>query len=305
MFEELTDQCGNKKWPRGGNNHSTAFRHHDATSDAFPVQSGGHSCSCRGNRNFADEYVWSPTASSQLQPGQQQGQQQQTTFDASHTCRLLGNRTVLFLGDSTSQQAAATLMNALQPANCAPQVHFAQSDTLVGYKKSKERGFHWFSEVLRVQPDICVWGLGPHIKNQSVYRPIFESVVTNMTRYQNEQRANGTRVTQFVYKTQQPGGCSSKDMLPIGADEAAALEMNRTAAYNYRFFYDRDLYALSYLANISMPVMDLRMLYARPDAHIDSQLTSGPQVDCLHICSPGPLDVVPDLFQILLETKAV
>ena len=78
------------------------------------------------------------------------------------------------------------------------------------------------------------------------------------------------------------------------------VHRNLTWAYNYRSFYGRDLFALSRLAEVSMPVIDLRMLYARPDAHIDSLAVN--QTDCLHLCMPGPLDVVADLFQNLLAS---
>jgi len=50
-----------------------------------------------------------------------------------------------------------------------------------------------------------------------------------------------------------------------------------------------------------IPYLDMRMLYSRSDAHVDSQIDNS--VDCFHFCSPGPLDVVGRLFhQLLLDT---
>lgn len=49
-----------------------------------------------------------------------------------------------------------------------------------------------------------------------------------------------------------------------------------------------------------MPYLDMRMLYSRSDAHVNSLDAS--QNDCLHLCAPGPLDVVGRVFHnFLLE----
>jgi hypothetical protein len=284
MFQELMAVCGTTQWPQQGSYTASQKRYTGRNSSSvFPVQTGGNGCSC-GHRNFTDELIWkSPSL--------------KKAFDPHYACQLLGNRTVLIVGDSTGQQFASTLMNALQPGNCAQQMYFSQSDTLT--KRKRERGFHWFDELVRVQPDICIWGLGPHIYGEELFKSIFEDVVANMTAYQNEQRekSSGT-ITQFVYKTNQPGGCSEQTSAHLSPDEAAIdwIRQNYTTKYNFDVYYDRDLYALSFLASRNMPVLDLRMLYSRTEAHVN------PPNDCLHLCIPGPLDVVADLFQNLLET---
>ena len=282
MFEELTGVCGDKLWPEEGDDSASRKRYRGSESDVYPVQTGGHACSCI-HRNFTDEYIWtSPLLTKE--------------FDPKYACQLLGRRTVLIIGDSTGQQFASALMNALESGNCAPQVYFSLSDTLL--MRGHDRGHFWFDELVRVQPDICIWGVGPHIWGEDDFRNVLREVVANMTAYQDQQRQQGSakRITQFVYKTQQPAGCSEQ-ISTLSPDEAAIdmIMHNHTELYNHRFYYDRDLYALSYLSEINMPVIDLRMLYSRGEAH------SKPPKDCLHFCSPGPLDVVADLFQNLLE----
>ena len=50
-----------------------------------------------------------------------------------------------------------------------------------------------------------------------------------------------------------------------------------------------------------MPYLDLRMLYSRTDSHVNLQAGGK---DCLHICVPGPLDVIGRLFhKLLLELE--
>lgn len=140
--------------------------------------------------------------------------------------------------------------------------------------------------------DIVLWGVGPHIYDN--FPDTLETIVPIMlTRYPH---------FKFVYKTQQPGGCSEEPLVNMSPDEAA-MEMGRrnlTLAYKYREHYDRDMFAMHYLHHtFAMPILDLRMLYNRPDAHTE------PGRDCLHMCIPGPLDVIPDLFQQLLINEQV
>ena len=60
---------------------------------------GWNVCECN---DFVDEYVWeSPTLDKH--------------FNASETCHMLRNRTVLYIGDSTGHEAASTLMNSFRP----------------------------------------------------------------------------------------------------------------------------------------------------------------------------------------------
>jgi len=75
------------------------------------AQVGGNACTCS---TFSDKYTWK---SDQL-----------PTFDPYETCRILGNRTVLIIGDSTMQQTTATLMNALFPVGCQTQIVAGGSD---------------------------------------------------------------------------------------------------------------------------------------------------------------------------------
>ena len=92
----------------------------------YLAHSGGHGCKCSANKDAdAPRLIWKP-----LQ--QQQQQQQQHVFDPTAACTLLGEKRLLLVGDSTIEQAASTLMNALSPAGCQEQVWFAPGDTLVG-----------------------------------------------------------------------------------------------------------------------------------------------------------------------------
>ena len=87
------------------------------------AHTGGHGCKCNAVRATDAEtpprLVWKP-----LLPQHQ--------FDPLLACKLLGSQRLLLIGDSTIEQAASTIMNALSPAGCQGQVWFAPGDTLIG-----------------------------------------------------------------------------------------------------------------------------------------------------------------------------
>jgi hypothetical protein len=193
-------------------------------------------------------------------------------------------------------QTATTLINSLIPGGCQQQVMFVLSDTLVGKPLGNmNRGTTWRRAAERLKPDIMIFGAGAHIYDEDKFKSVFDTVVMVFQKEQPNIR--------FVYKTQQPGGCTKEIAFPESPDEAAIKQNFHNYPYQHDKFYGRDLYAIAKLRQIGMPVIDMRMLYSRSDAH-PSSFNWSPSLesfDCLHLCSPGPLDVIADLFQDLLQ----
>jgi len=247
----------------------------------YPAMVGYKGCQCH---DFVDEYEWkSPT----LPP-----------FNASETCRMLGKRTVLYIGDSTAHEAASTLMNSFRPAGetCQTQITFALSDTLIGRKYGAlNRGRRWTTAVDMVRPDIIILSVGAHIvTNDTIYMNVIDQVLSEI----EAMKKNIPPHVKFAWQTQVPAGCSEKITSPQNVTIAGEMSME-LSDYNHGQFYQRDLMLISRLQAIGMPYMDLRMLYSRTDAHINKQ-TGAREPDCLHVCVPGPLDVMGSLFQKLL-----
>ena len=92
---------------------------------------------------------------------------------------VLGGRRLLFIGDSTMQQAAATLANLVEweSADCAGQLYFGGSDTLVHREFGAfNRGPDWTEWVEAYRPDLVVVSAGAHIYNQSNFKEVLNAV---------------------------------------------------------------------------------------------------------------------------------
>ena len=176
------------------------------------------------------------------------------------------------------------------------------SDTLTGKPYGiMNRGARLDKAVTRFQPDIVIANVGAHIaydnKKDKSFHQLVQEILSTVEELQKEHPF------VFVWKTQQPGGCTTDIIHPNNPIKAA--QESSFGAYNHARFYARDLYVLSLLQARGIPYLDMRMLYSRSDAHVSSsgqQVQVGMQmrVDCLHLCAPGPLDVIGPLFHKLL-----
>jgi hypothetical protein len=214
-------------------------------------------------------------------------------------------------GDSTMQQTATTLMNSLFPAKCQEQITSIMSDTLIGENFGVlNRGPIWYEAVQSTtvpRPDIVILSAGAHITVDDDFVKVMDTVLAGIQRLKRFQPG-----LTIVWKTQQPGGCTHSIFEPKNVTKAAttSLIVNQLDAssriYNWKQFYQRDLYVLSRLQELDIPYLDMRMLYSRSDAHPSSSGEKVKYWDCLHLCSPGPLDVIAPLFQnFLVQRKSL
>jgi hypothetical protein len=250
----------------------------------------GRGCEKKCRRHFRDEYVWK---SPNLPP-----------WNPTEFCQLLGpHRRIIMIGDSTMSQAAATLMNAVHGL-CQTQLMFFMVDTLI--KKPfgvLNRGPHWL-EIVRNHSithdgDIVVLTVGAHIVHERDLYKVSALVLQQIV----AMKAERPSVT-VIYKTQQPGGCTpeianlSLSPLQVGA----TFDFSRRHNFNYPHFYKYDNTVIGKLQELGIPYLDMRMLYSRSDAHPSSKRRNLP-IDCLHFCSPGPLDMFAILFLYLLKNN--
>ena len=81
--------------------------------------------------------------------------------------QVLGaGRKIMLMGDSTMEQAASTLMNAviLGEGGCQERIVFEMGDTVIHRGLGRmNRGSHWLDAVHRQDPDFVVLSAGAHI----------------------------------------------------------------------------------------------------------------------------------------------
>jgi len=269
--------------------NETPFR---ATPRTLAV-GAGFGCSCHvAPRLWRDKYQWKPSHC------------RLPSWDADQFCRLLGEgRRLLFIGDSTSHQAAAEVSNAVAwdaakgrvaAHRCQESVLFGHSDTLVGAHEllagllGPNRGLHWETWVERYRPDIVILNTGASIKSVHAFNATLVKVMRGFKRFPN---------TRFIWKSQPPAGCGPR---PIHESEYAGLSANR-AHFNWRLFDAFDASASDILGKRPTDnfhaFLDLSPLLLRPDAHVEGGIH-----DCLHLCTPGPLTLLPSLLLQILST---
>ena len=144
------------------------------------------------------------------------------TWDPASFCALLGNRSLLFAGDSTMKQTATTIMNSVFPAGCQTQMTFFPADTLVGRKLGHyNRGHKWTYWVDTLQPDVVMINAGAHIRagahDDTSFDQMFDDVLRDILLYrksdphriilwstQNRSRMEATRYLDRCGTTMKP-----------------------------------------------------------------------------------------------------
>lgn len=154
------------------------------------------------------------------------------------------------------------------------------------------RGLYWTDAIMKQNPDIVVFSSGPHIYGDGNYTRLHDSVLADIAVLRR-----ATNIT-FVWKTQQAAGCTAEMPTTLHPFEAARqLPQVADLEYNHKEFFRRDSESIRRMQQHNVAFADLRMLYSRSDAHMMANR------DCLHFCSPGPLEIFPVVLHRLLKTN--
>lgn len=263
------------------------------------IPAGGYGCQCSEERmNNMVKYEW--VAHDCMLP----------VWDAREFCAALGSRTILFIGDSTNTQLAATIHNYVSWNNgeCSGQISTEQSDTLNGINYGiLNCGKPWdvLVESMTPKPDIVILGTGPHITHNVGTRGMVEILEYVRTKFESNIRMLPVHV---VWRTSLGAGCLLKgtELKPLPSmphdipDHWASL--NRTQKlYNYELMEMWDTMALDLWRNHSIYSLDLTPLWMRPDA-MQGSGESAPW-NCVHTCMPGALRMAARQLLLLLLTE--
>jgi hypothetical protein len=239
-------------------------------------------------------------------------------WNAKDFCRLISNRTVLVLGDSTGTQTFATLVNMITSGHggCATQIRFDWSTDLKQNTRHEclvcgSNDIYTSITTQPAIPDIVFILSGAHVKSIEEFKSNWEAVDTQL----KEIHALYPNI-KFIYKSQNPGHSpcaphSFADLKPtvkipaleddqfnwrlhpefdrIAFENIKILQTIDQAAHQHHQQQSHTNSSISHVPFIQY--MDMTPLKYRQDAHTTR--------DCLHYCTPGPLD----LFSILVYNK--
>jgi hypothetical protein len=250
----------------------------------FLAHSGGNGCSC-SPQVISDilRKEWRPSHCKMIE------------WNAEGFCKTLGNRKMLFIGDSLMEQASSHTMNAVFTAGCQTQMFMGLSDTLI--KKplgNYNRGLYWKDLVALVNADIVVMNAWAHIYGDSNFSNVLSEVAEGIRDLRSKDSS-----FHAIWMTSQPGGCAAFNETYASIPGPIPGPFHE---YQYDDCMKRDIEAKSLFRNENVPVLDMRIFYSRGDAKTRFPKSSGH--DCLHSCLPGALDIFPALlWQLLLDLE--
>ena len=250
----------------------------------------GKGCTSGQCRNFVDRYEWRPHGCAL------------TRWHAPRFCDQLGRRTLLFIGDSTIDQASAAVANSVSwgGGSCDRQIMYANADTLVRRRfGASNRGRPWTEWVKKAVAQyglkslVVVLGASAHIYGDNNFTSVLHDVASSAA-----LRFPGLRL---IWMTSIGAGCGSK---PLDRPPGAAFWSGYASdapLFNWREFASRDRLARRFFAARNVSVLDLQPLHMRVDARVSSPTQSwgASGVDCLHFCDTA-LRLIPTLLHHLL-----
>lgn len=259
-------------------------------SDTFLAHVGGRGCYCDARQSTGREaiserekYVWVPETC-ELQ-----------SWNAQVFCEALNNRTILMVGDSTSQQVISSLTSMIRTGNggCAHNIYFGKSFFLMFKQYAYKRMVDYMKE--NIIPDILIYNAGVHLGDEGDLISVLENLKAQLISEINPILQEQNRKIQYVWKSISPGHFScDQSTKPYSSYSEYHLIDEGLDKYRWNMHNKFDEIAKNYSGIMNYTYLDVSPLYLRPDAHPGGK-------DCLHFCVPGPLD----LFAVLLMNKLV
>ncbi len=296
-------------------------------------QSGDHACTCDARNNNGNRYSnivqseqweWIPDKDCVVME-----------WDPIHFCSLLGNRTILLIGDSTMQQTAATLMNMVSSdtvmskyknlnkssdsiigAQCAPQIFFGNSEFLAF--EQEEMGLYFAKYIEshmngKHPPHFVVLTHGAHTHEVFDFWTILSWLYKKIRTLQqfNPWRIKNI-IPKFIWKTQNPGHYNCDDNVSLSGPNINGYNdyinkyndniNSNEKEYQWKLFPCSDNVSRNMAKIYNTSIIDMSALYQRPDSHPGNNQQGRPP-DCLHYCLPGPLNIFGQFMTLYLNQE--
>jgi hypothetical protein len=278
-------------------------------SNEFYTFPASHSCTCDAAEGTwltpsrRERYYWKPARCSL------------PTWNAKDFCKVLNNRKIVAVGDSTFRQSILTLASMVRAGDggCADHISYSPSQNLVwlkdGWGTNLSTAFS--PERMSFVPDIAVTGSGAHVHSIEEYEKNWKSI-------QIQLRALHSYLPnlKFIWKTQNTAHVNCQDFV----EPLKTVPKTVANAYKWHFHDKFDAISEKNIQELLsfyeqrkgfqkesdskgsgkeipfIQVIDMSPLKLRPDSHPRYMK------ECLHYCAPGALDLFSILMYNLLLT---
>lgn len=266
-------------------------------------------CSCdreQGTRfklSERERYQWSPSTCTLLE------------WDAAQFCEILGDRKILFLGDSSNGHSAITLVNMINDADeiCSENIQFI-SMPLLGLSILSPTDI---TDLKKEFPEFIIASAGHHFHEDTGKEDFnnafdkFISTLVDLHSQSTHTKGAKKHPFHFMWKSINPPHIHCNKYPEPTTERVPFLHsMDPQCKWDWFDTYDEHARNATVADSISgsstafttasttatvgaasgprMSYIDMSPLLYRPDAH--------PKDDCLHYCAPGPLDIFPRLL---------
>jgi len=174
---------------------------------------------------------------------------------------LLGNRTILLVGDSTMGQSATTLMSmiAASHGSCASQVTYYRSNFLFF---ASDGQLSMYDITKKLSPRIVIFTVGAHLEDMGdIYNawsnlgPIIKSLQTAFPKM------------KLIWKSSNPAddNCMSMHEPLPNYPRVRSIPISRWGHHLWRRY---DTISRQFARTLEISFMDMSPLYMRGDAHV-------------------------------------
>lgn len=279
QIEEMEQQCGSRDY-----SNLLFYDRRDDTRYNAPFAPMRCSCEFQWNTwttpNPLEKWRWEPSGCEMM------------PFSAVQFCQYLGNQTILFVGDSLTVDFFVIVNNLIirdqPPGPCAKQLHY-----LTMFKADDA-----FLPLLRkavledIRPDIIIINMAAHYLNLELYLSGTAALWKDLT----DIRQQSNKPIEIIWKSnvlphEQCSAVGFPPTTPLTPEEE--IRPSQNAPHGWFNFPTMDRIAHSLASAYNYTFWDIQALRLRPDAHPSRVTkTAWPFIDCLHLCSPGPQDVL-------------
>lgn len=256
-------------------------------------------CICRANNTLAsdvkenEKWDWVPDHCYLLH------------FEAVPFCYLLGNRSILFIGDSMTLSTYDVLLDMITVGggHCQSQLYYGKSFYLFFQTSKSNNGLDHY--VRQFQPDIVIMNAGAHLTTIDELK--LETIP--MTLKMIKEIDQKYPMTKYFFRTQYAGHphCLKYSKPLRSYDTRYVPDGNNNSAfnlpYNWHFFLTYDSDAIELTNNTRLGIINVSPYYLRADGHVGNKVVHGEnKIDCLHYAMPGVLDLTARIIYQMLFT---